>query len=125
MGVADELTIEVATNGSVSPAESISLASQILRAHLTSLIEGIDSVPEVSVTLEAAPTSPSRSAISTSISELNLSVRSFNALKHRGIQTVQELAELTRSELGSVENLGKKSEREIIKALIAFGITLK
>jgi DNA-directed RNA polymerase subunit alpha len=63
--------------------------------------------------------------LSIPIEDLNLSVRSYNCLKRRGIQTINELTAMTRSEVEKIKNLGKKSLREIQKQLIEYGLTFK
>ena len=62
---------------------------------------------------------------STSIEDMNLSVRSFNCLKRAGIQTVQQLIDKPRSEVEKIKNLGRKSLREIQKKLLEYGLTFK
>ncbi|WP_128008854.1 DNA-directed RNA polymerase subunit alpha C-terminal domain-containing protein [Mycoplasma sp. ATU-Cv-508] len=59
------------------------------------------------------------------ISQLELSVRSFNSLKRAGYNTLEDLASLTAKELSDIRNLGKKSEQEIIAKLEEFGINLE
>ena len=59
------------------------------------------------------------------LEELELSVRSYNCLKHAGMNTLRDLAEMTFDELCLVRNLGKKSIDEICAALTNYGIRLK
>ena len=63
--------------------------------------------------------------LSIAIEDLNLSVRSYNCLKRYGIQTIQELTNMTKSQVEKINNLGKKSLREIQKQLTDYGLTFK
>ncbi len=60
-----------------------------------------------------------------SIDELDLSVRSYNCLKRRGIDTLGELLEITYAELSQVRNLGAKSREEVMRKLQGLNLTLK
>lgn len=53
----------------------------------------------------------------TSISELDLSVRSYNALKRVGVDTIGKLARMSEEDLYSVRNLGEKSIKETLRLL--------
>lgn len=59
------------------------------------------------------------------IEELELSVRTYNCLKRVGINTVDELLDLTESDLMQVKNLGKKGFEEVVQKLSALGLSLK
>jgi DNA-directed RNA polymerase sigma subunit (sigma70/sigma32) len=59
------------------------------------------------------------------ISELDLSVRSYNCLKRARINTIKELSELTHEKLMKIRNLGRKSQKEIIEKLRELGIELE
>ena len=58
------------------------------------------------------------------IENLNISVRSYNCLKRYGISTVDELSEMTESQLTRVRNLGEENYNEIIQKLKDLGISL-
>lgn len=60
-----------------------------------------------------------------SIDELDLSIRSYNCLKRRGVDTLGELLELTYAELSQVRNLGAKSREEVMRKLQGLNLTLK
>jgi hypothetical protein len=59
------------------------------------------------------------------ISELDLSVRSYNCLRRTRINTIKELCELTHEDLMKIRNLGRKSQKEIIEKLRELGIELR
>ena len=59
------------------------------------------------------------------IEELDFSVRTFNCLKRVGLDTVEDLTQLTEDELYRVKNLGKKSAEEVIQKLHRLGLSLR
>lgn len=122
--VGDELTIEVSTNGSISPSESVAYAAKVLSEHLQPIINIDEKINEIKLMAEEKQIKEARSS-STSIEDMNLSVRSFNCLKRAGIQTVQQLIDKPRSEVEKIKNLGRKSLREIQKKLLEYGLTFK
>lgn len=63
--------------------------------------------------------------LDTPISELDLSVRSFNCLKRRGIYTLRDLTSLTVDELMETRNLGKRSFEEIIEKVHEYGLEFR
>jgi DNA-directed RNA polymerase subunit alpha len=124
--VANDLTLVIATDGSVTPKVVLSLASKILVEHFNSFVELSDNISSIDVISTAAGTgSITPATISTPITDLELSVRSFNCLKRQGIHTVQELTQLSKTQIENIKNLGKKSLREIIKILVDKGYELK
>ena len=62
---------------------------------------------------------------SMTINELQLTVRSDNALKKAGITTVSQLKELTYSDLQNINSLGEKSVNEIVDKLKSHGIEIE
>ena len=59
------------------------------------------------------------------IEELDLSVRSYNCLKRAGINTLQELTDMTESDMMRVRNLGRKSLEEVKNKLTDLGLSLR
>jgi len=60
----------------------------------------------------------------TPISDLGLSVRSFNCLKRAGKNTLRDIAEMTEDDLLQIRNLGRKSAEEIIGKIKSYGLDL-
>lgn len=116
----DELTLEVTTNGSYTPAEAITLASQLLITHLEKFTL-IDSALEGKMFKEEKKTEENKYQ-SMLIEELDLSVRSNNCLKRFGITTVMELTQKSEDEMMKVRNLGKKSLKEVKEKLAEIGL---
>ncbi|MDE7433640.1 MAG: hypothetical protein K2M43_00590 [Mycoplasmoidaceae bacterium] len=120
----DALTMEVTTNGSIDATKAIALASKILMEHFAPLIELDEKVKEIEVIHEREE-QKKVNTLSIPIEEMNLSVRSYNCLKRYGIQTIQELTNMTKAQVEKINNLGKKSLREIQKQLTDYGLTFK
>ncbi len=113
----DRLTVEIETNGSITPDDALSNAAQIMQEQLDLF---------VSFTNRAEPlpeTPPNEWDIP--VETLNLSVRSFNCLKRAGISKVSELLDLTEDEIMKMRNFGKKSLDEIKQVLAERGLSLR
>ena len=119
----DKLTLEVWTNGAISPQDSIGHAAKLLKDHMTIFIN-FEELPEVSE--EPAERSLDRinDQLNRSVEELELSVRSYNCLKNAGIQTIGELVLKTESEMLRTKNFGRKSLNEIKEILGGMGLAL-
>ncbi len=120
----DSLTMEVTTNGSIDATDAVALAAKILAEHFNPLIELNEKVKEMQV-INQQLEQQKANTLSIAIEDLNLSVRSYNCLKRYGIQTIQELTNMTKSQVEKINNLGKKSLREIQKQLTDYGLTFK
>ncbi len=120
----DRLTIEIWTNGTISPEEAISLASKILNDHFALFIELNDNLQNMSMMVEREE-SVKEKVLEMCIEELELSVRSSNCLRRADIHTVEQLISKTEDEISKVRNLGKKSLNEIKKRLTEIGLSLK
>lgn len=120
----DKLTIEVWTNGTITPEESISLASKILNDHFQLFIDLNENLQNMSLMVEREE-SVKEKVLEMSIEELELSVRSSNCLRRADIHTVEQLINKTEDEMSKVRNLGKKSLNEIKKRLTEIGLSLK
>lgn len=121
----DELTMEVWTDGSINPQESIALASKILISHLELLTEVDENTAEMNSLMEDYVHENNMKAINMSIDDLDLTVRSYNCLKRAGISTVEELTQKTEDEMSRVRNLGKKSLKEVKEKLAELNLTFK
>jgi DNA-directed RNA polymerase subunit alpha len=113
----DRLTIEIETNGSVTPDEALSTAATIMQDQLDLFVNFTNEEKP----LPAAPTSEWDIPVET----LNLSVRSFNCLKRAGISKVSELLDMSEDEIIKMRNFGKKSLDEIKQVLEERGLSLR
>lgn len=120
----DSLTLEVWTNGSISPEEAISLSAQILIEYLKLFTEIDDTYAEVEILVEKEEEKKDK-VLEMSIEELELSVRASNGLKRANINTVGDLIEKTREEMSKIRNLGQKSLEEIERKLKELDLSFK
>lgn len=119
----DKLTLEVWTNGTITPAEAVSLAAKIISEHLSLFIDLSDDAKNVEIMIEKEEGQKEK-VLETTIEELDLSVRSYNCLKRAGINTVQDLTTRSESDMMKVRNLGRKSLKEVIAKLEAMELGL-
>lgn len=120
----DKLTMDVWTDGTISPAEALSLAAKILTEHLAIFVNLTNEAREVEIMVEKEETQIEK-MLEMTIEELDLSVRSYNCLKRAGINTVQELTNKSEPEMMKVRNLGRKSLEEVKNKLADLDLTLR
>lgn len=120
----DKLTIEAWTDGTISPEESISLASKVLNDHFQLFIDLNESLQNMSLMVEREENEKEK-VLEMSIEELELSVRSSNCLRRADIHTVEQLISKSEEDMAKVRNLGKKSLNEIKKRLSEIGLSLR
>jgi DNA-directed RNA polymerase subunit alpha len=113
----DRLTLEIETNGSITPDDALSEAANIFTDQLSLFID-------FSTEEKPVPTAPA-SEWDVPVETLNLSVRSFNCLKRAGISKVSELLDMTEDEIFKMRNFGKKSLDEIKQVLDERGLSLR
>lgn len=116
----DKLVLNIETNGTVDPEETIRQAANILKDHLTVFVdlEG-DTEPEHVVVEPAFDP-----ILLRAVDDLELTVRSANCLKAENIFYIGDLIQRTEVELLKTPNLGKKSLTEIKDVLAARGLSL-
>jgi DNA-directed RNA polymerase subunit alpha len=120
----DKLVLEVWTNGSIKPEESIALASRILIEHLE-LVTKLDDIADVTGMMIEKKEDPKQKALETAIEDLDFSVRAYNCLKRAGIHTLQDLVNKSDSEVMKIRNLGKKSLKEVLDKVKELNLTLR
>ncbi len=120
----DRLTLEVWTNGAITPQSALALSAQILIEHYKPFLDLEESVLDVEVFNEQLELEAQQSD-DKKIEELDISVRSYNCLKRAGIQTINELANRTEDEVLKLRSLGKKSFKEIKDKLIELGLNFR
>jgi len=121
----DELTMEIWTDGSINPKESIALSAKILNSHLELLTEVDQVVSGMGSLMEENVHENNSKTVNMSIEDLDLTVRSYNCLKRAGISTVEELTQKTEDEMSRVRNLGKKSLKEVKEKLTELNLSFK
>ena len=120
----DKLTLDVWTDGSITPTEAVSLGAKILTEHLAMFVNLTETAQNVQVMVEKEETHKEKT-LEMTIEELDLSVRSYNCLKRAGINTVKELTDRTVSDMMKVRNLGQKSLEEIKLKLNDLGVSFR
>src|SRR6266513_659499 len=119
----DKLTLEVWTNGAVSPQDSIGYAAKLLKDHMAIFIN-FEEVPEATEEPSERTMDKMSEQLNRSVEELELSVRSYNCLKNANIQTIGELVKKTEAEMLRTKNFGRKSLNEIKEILSSMGLSL-
>lgn len=119
----DKLTLEIWTDGTITPRDALSLAAKILCDHFTLFIDLSETMGMRTTVVERAE-AKGDNILEMTIEELDLSVRSFNCLKRANINTVEDLTLKTEDEMMKVRNLGRKSLEEVIAKLSMMGLSL-
>jgi DNA-directed RNA polymerase subunit alpha len=125
----EKLTLEIWTNGTVSPVDALSNAAEILSDHLDIFI-GLDEAT-APVTSEQAVakggvkgTASMKDVLDKSIEELELGVRAYNCLKNANIYTLKDLVSKTESDLLKTKHFGRKSLQQVKHVLDSMGLSL-
>ena len=120
----DKLILEIWTNGSITPEESIALASRILIEHFEILAD-LNEIADETGLMKSKAEDPNQKALETSIDDLDLSVRAYNCLKRAGILTLHDLVDKTENEMSKIRNLGKKSLKEVMDKVKSMGLSFR
>jgi DNA-directed RNA polymerase subunit alpha len=119
----DKLTLEVWTDGSVTPEDAVALAAKILKEQLTIFIN-FEEPKEDSEEKPVTEASRLNENLFRPVNELELSVRSANCLKNANIRLIGELVQKTEAEMLKTKNFGRKSLNEIKEILTEMGLNL-
>ena len=116
------LSLDVETDGSISPKDAISYSATYLREHLK-FIEAIShpEVLEISIGV-SEETLALRKLLNQAIDEMELSVRSFNCLQAAGIKYIHELVNKEETQMLKYKNFGRKSLTELVEKLDSMGL---
>lgn len=121
----DKLTLEIHTDGSVKPENSLAYAAKILKEHMTIFINFDEekAEPEIEESEESEET-PQNDNLYRTVEDLELSVRSANCLKNANITYIGELVQRTEAEMLKTKNFGRKSLNEIKQLLEEMDLSL-
>jgi DNA-directed RNA polymerase subunit alpha len=120
----DKLTVDVWTNGSVTPRDAVSLSAKLIRDHLNIFIN-LEEAGDLQLDASAdTPRAALNENLDKSVEELELSVRSYNCLKNANIRTIRELVQKSEGEMLKTKNFGRKSLNEIKEILQGMGLSL-
>ncbi len=119
----DRLSLEVWTDGSVTPQDAVAYAAKILKEQLSVFVNFEESDEPV------ASETPFQEAklnenLFRSVDELELSVRSANCLQQANIRSIGDLVQKTEAEMLKTKNFGRKSLKEIKEILSEMGLSL-
>ena len=126
----EKLSLEVWTNGAVSPRDAVGLAAKLMKDHLQIFInieeedEEEDGEPTTPVEVSDEEKGALYERLAKSVDEMELSVRSYNCLKNANIRTIGELVQKTETEMLKTKNFGRKSLNEIKEILSSMGLSL-
>jgi len=119
----DKLTVEVWTNGSITPGDALGLSAKLIKDHMNIFINFEEEIETASSSEERRPEIKNEN-LNRSVEELELSVRSYNCLKNANIQSIGELVQKTEAEMLKTKNFGRKSLNEIKEILSSMGLSL-
>ena len=119
----DKLTLEIWTDGSVTPDDALAYAAKILKEQMQPFIN-FQEEPEPLETVEHEDEEKLNANLFRPVSELELSVRSANCLKNASITYIGELVQKTEAEMLKTKNFGRKSLNEIKGILEEMGLSL-
>jgi DNA-directed RNA polymerase subunit alpha len=120
----DRLVLDIETDGSISPRESLASAGATLR-QLVQLVEEMSDEPQGLELGEVSGASAGSPDLDLPIEDLDLSERPRNCLKRAQVNTVGELLEKTEDDLLAITNFGQKSLDEVIVKLDERGLSLR
>lgn len=128
----NKITLEIVTDGSITPEEAFSKAVSILVEQFSVLggievvEEKVEEIQEAVVEAEEAPVIEEVDPLKTKVVELkNLSTRTLNVLEASKITKVAGIVKMTEEDLKALDGMGDKGIKEIKKAIGELGLTLK
>lgn len=121
----DRLTLEIWTDGSITPEDAVAYAAKIMKEQMTIFINFDENVePEPEKKKEKAEKPKFNENLYRSVEELELSVRSANCLKNADIHKIWQLVQKTEAEMLRTKNFGRKSLNEIKEVLFDMDLSL-
>ena len=121
----DKLTLEIWTNGAITPSMALVEASKILRKHLNPFVQFQELGKQVHAPPKGDGTDPIlENKLNMSLAELRLSVRASNCLEAENIQTVRDLVTRTEDQLLELRNFGDTTLTEVREKLTELGLHL-
>lgn len=119
----EKLTLEITTDGSITPDDSLTQAAKILREHIQLFINfDIEQEEEQAITPKDTETDRIRKILLTPVDDLELSVRSHNCLKAANIKNLAELVRKDEQEMLKFRNFGRKSLSELMEIVETLGL---
>ncbi|MEW6660194.1 MAG: DNA-directed RNA polymerase subunit alpha [Thermodesulfobacteriota bacterium] len=119
----DKLTLEVWTDGSLTPENAVAYGAKILKDQLNLFIN-FEEEPEGAEERPPEEVPALNENLYRSVNELELSVRAANCLRNANIRFIGELVQKTEQEMLKTKNFGRKSLNEIKEILMEMGLHL-
>ncbi|MDQ6727251.1 MAG: DNA-directed RNA polymerase subunit alpha [Actinomycetota bacterium] len=120
----DRLTLDIETDGSISPREALASAGATLRSLIT-LVAEMSDAPRALELGDVGALGSGSPDLDLAIEELDLSERPRNCLKRAQVNTVGELVNKTEEDLLAITNFGQKSLDEVLQKLDERGLALR
>lgn len=119
----EKLSLEIFTDGSITPQDALSGAGKMLKDHINMFINfDVEHEEEKVVNEKDAEVERLRKILTTSVDDLELSVRSHNCLKAANIKTLGDLVKRDESEMLKFRNFGRKSLAELNDIVDVYGL---
>lgn len=119
----EKLTLEITTDGSITPDDALTQAAKILRDHVQLFINfDMEQEEEQNVSQKDSETERIRKILLTPVDDLELSVRSHNCLKAANIKNLAELVRKDEQEMLKFRNFGRKSLAELMEIVETLGL---
>jgi DNA-directed RNA polymerase subunit alpha len=119
----EKLTMEIATDGSITPDDALTQAAKILREHIQLFINfDMEQEEEQSVAPKDTEIDRIKKILLTSVDDLELSVRSHNCLKAANIKILGDLVRKDEAEMLKFRNFGRKSLAELMEIVEDLGL---
>ena len=128
----DKLTIEIETDGTITPREAIKQSADILLSQFATLTETpvpvtkpedvAETVPDEATGEEEAPAPKGNDPKGFSVEEINLSIRTTNALVQNGIKKVKDILSAGRKGLLEMKGVGERAVTEIADKMDELGL---
>jgi DNA-directed RNA polymerase subunit alpha len=120
----DKLSLEIETDGSISPRDALASAGETLR-NLVSLVADLSAEPKGLELGEVSPITAASPDLELPIEELDLSERPRNCLKRARVDTIGQLVQKSEDDLLAITNFGSKSLEEVLQKLDERGLSLR
>ena len=119
----EKLTMEIATDGSITPDDALTQAAKVLKDHIQLFINfDLEQEEEQAVSQKDSEKERVRKILLTGVDDLELSVRSHNCLKAANIKNLAELVRKDESEMLKFRNFGRKSLAELMEIVENLGL---
>lgn len=118
----DKLTLDIWTDGSINPNDTLSMAAKVLRDHFSLFIRFEETFEEEVEEVVDEEYNRIKELLERSVDELELSVRAGNCLRAAQIRSIGDLVQKSETDMLQYRNFGKKSLKEIQDLISAMGL---